>query len=86
MSTQIIIGPESDHWQYLSLTNSLTDSLTHSCLINLIDVTLACEDAYSKLVEVVTVAQVDAEDNVGNDLLQIWELTFGPKAKLLFRL
>ena len=41
-----------------------------------------CEDASSKLVEVVSVA----EDHVGNSLLQIWELTFGPKAKLLFRL
>ena len=48
--------------------------------------TLACEDANSKLVEVVTVADVDAEDHVGNSLLQIWELTFAPKAKLLFRL
>ena len=46
---------------------------------------LACGDANSKLVEVVTVAHVDAEDHVGNSLLQIWELTFGPKAKLLFR-
>ena len=48
----IFIGPESDHWQPLSLTDSLTD---------LIDVTLACEDANSKLVEVVTVADVDVE-------------------------
>ena len=48
--------------------------------------TLACENANSKLVEVVTVGDVDAEDNVGNSLLQIWELMFGPKAKLLFRL
>ena len=48
--------------------------------------TLAFENANSKLVEVVTVADVDAEDHVGNNLLQIWELTFGPKAKLLFRL
>ena len=47
--------------------------------------TLACEDAYSKLVEVVTVAVIDDEYRVGNSLLQIWELTFGPKAKLLFR-
>ena len=47
---------------------------------------LACEDANSKLVEVVTVAHVDAEDHVDNSLLQIWELTFGPKAKLLFKL
>ena len=68
------------------VTNSLTDSLTDSCLVNLIDVTLACEDANLKLVEVVTVADVDAEDHVGNSLLQIWEVTFGPKAKLLFRL
>ena len=47
---------------------------------------LACEDANSKLVEVVTVAHVDAEDHFGNSLLQIWELTFGPKAKLLIKL
>ena len=42
--------------------------------------TLACEDANSKLVEVVTIADVDAEDHVGNSLLQIRELTFDPKA------
>ena len=46
--------------------------------------TLVCEDANSKLVEVVTVADVDTEDHVDNSLLQIWELTFGPKAKLFF--
>ena len=66
--------------------HSLTHSLTDSCLVNLIDVTLACEDANSKLAEVVTVADVDAEDHVGNSLSQIWDPTFGPKAKLLFRL
>ena len=38
--------------------------------------TLACEDANSKLVEVVTVADVDSEDHVGNSLLQIWEIWF----------
>ena len=64
------------------VTNSLTHSLTH-CLI---DLTLVCEDANSKHVEVVTVADVTDEDHVGNSLLQIWELTFGHKAKLLFRL
>ena len=48
--------------------------------------TLAFENANSKLVEVVTVADVDAVDHVGNNLLQIYELTFGPKTKLLFRL
>ena len=39
--------------------------------------TLACEDANSKLFEVVTVADVDSEDHVGNSLLQIWKLRFG---------
>ena len=42
--------------------------------------TLACEDAYSKLVEVVTVVDVDDEDPVGNSLLQIRKLRFGHKA------
>ena len=39
--------------------------------------TLACEYANSKLV-----ADVDAEDRVGNSLLQILELRFDHKAKL----
>ena len=39
--------------------------------------TLACEDANSKLVEVVTVADVSDEDCVGNSLLQTWKLKFG---------
>ena len=34
------------------VTNSLTHWLTDSCLVNLIDVSLACEDGNSKLVEV----------------------------------
>ena len=42
-------------------------------------------DSNSLTVEVVTVADVDADDHVGNSLL-IWELTFGHKAKHLFRL
>ena len=44
--------------------------------------TLACEDANSKLVEGVTVTDVDDEDHIGNSLLHIWKLRFG-KAKLL---
>ena len=47
--------------------------------------TLACEDANSKLVEVSTVANVDDEDHVGNSLLHTWEPRLGNKAKLLFR-
>ena len=78
----IFIGPEPDHWLPLSLTDSLTDS----CLLDLIGVTLACEDAYSKLVEVATIADISDEDRVGNNLLQIWKLRFGHKAYFLFRL
>ena len=48
--------------------------------------TLKCEDFNSKLVEVVTVADVVDEDRVVKSLLQIWKLRFGHKAKLLFRL
>ena len=70
----------------LLVTHSLTDSLTHSRLVNLFDVTLRCEDANSKLVEVVTVADVSGEDRVGNSLLQIWKLRFGHKAELLISL
>ena len=62
------------------VSDSLTNSLTPSCLVNLIDVTLACEDANSKLVDVVTVADVDDKDCIGNSMLQIWKLRFGHKA------
>ena len=68
------------------VSDSLTHSLTNSCLVNLIDMTLACEDANSKLFKVVTVADVDDEDRVGNSLLHNSKLGFGQKAKLLFRL
>ena len=47
--------------------------------------TLACEDAYSKLVEVFAVADVSDEDRVGNSLLQIRKLKFGHKIKFLSR-
>ena len=48
--------------------------------------TLACEDTNTKLVDIVTVANVDDEDHVGNSLSQSWELRIFHKAKLLFRL
>ena len=57
---------------------------THSCLVNLIDVTLACEDASSKLVEIVTVADVSDEDCVRNSLLQIWKLKLFSILLLMF--
>ena len=49
----------------------VTDSLTHYRLVNLIDVTLASEDGNSKLVEVVTVIEVDDEKRVDNSLVQL---------------
>ena len=45
----------------------------------LFDVTLACEEINSKLVDVVSDAD---EDRVCNNLLQISKLKFGQKAKL----
>ena len=36
----IFIGPESDHWECLSLT----ESLTHCCLVNLIDVKMTTQN------------------------------------------
>ena len=56
----IFIGPSS-------LATLVTHSVTDSRLVDLIDVTMACEGANSKLVEVLTVAD---EDCVGNSLLQ----------------
>ena len=47
--------------------------------------TLACEEANSKLVEVVSFADVDAENRVEYSLLLIWKLKFGNKTKLLSR-
>ena len=55
----------------------VSNSLTHCRLVNLIDVTLACEDGNSKLVEVVTVVEVDDEKRVDNSLVQIWKVKFG---------
>ena len=54
------------HWLPLSLTPWRFLKLTNYCLVDLTDVTLAFEDASSKIVEVVTVADVDAEKHVDN--------------------
>ena len=48
--------------------------------------TLAYEDAISKLIEVGTVADGDAEKCVDDSLVQIWKLKFAHTAKFLFRL
>ena len=74
-----------DNLEVMLFTDSLTDWLTDSCLVYLIDVTLACEDTNSKLVDIVTVANVDDEDRVGNSLLQIWKLRFSRDADVWLR-
>ena len=55
----------------------LTHTHIDSCLEDLTDVTLAFEDGNSKLVEVVTVADHDAEKHVDARLEEIWKLKFG---------
>ena len=52
---------------------------------NLLKLILACEDAYSKLSKVVTIADVDSEKRVDNSLVQIWKLKFGPKIIFFFQ-
>ena len=44
--------------------------------------TLACEDADPKLVEGVTVVDVDAEKCFDDSLVQIWKLKLGNKLNL----
>ena len=52
----------------------------------MIDLTLAFENANSKLVAVVTVADVDAEKRFEDSLVQILKLKFVHKVTFLFRL
>ena len=74
----------SDPSPIIALATLVTHSLTNSCLVNLIDVTLVCQDANTKLVEVATVVDVDAEKRVDDSLVQIWKLKLGQKIKSLF--
>ena len=43
--------------------------------------TLACEDGNSKLVEVVTVVNIDDKKRFDDSCMQIWKLKSGHKAK-----
>ena len=56
---------------------SVTHSLTDSRLVDLTDVTLAFEDANSKLIDVVSVADVDAKERVEYGLVEIFKVNFG---------
>ena len=68
------------------VSNWLTNWLTNSCLVDLTDVTLASEDANSKLVEIVPVADFDSEQLVDDSSVHIWKLRFGHKIEFLSRL
>ena len=72
MTLSLYVGPRSAHW----LPLSLTDSLSAVLIEDLTSVTLAFEDANSKLLGVVSVADVDAEERVDNSLVEMLKLTF----------
>ena len=73
-------SPITDHWLPLSLTDWLADWLINCSLVDLIDVTLACEDDNSKLVEVVTIAEVQSWSRlcflVWSGLVKIFKFRF----------
>ena len=48
------------------------------CLEELTDVTLAFEDSFSKLLDVVGIADVDAEECVDDSLVKIFKRRFEP--------
>ena len=54
---------------------------THLCFWDLTDVTLAFEDANSKFLKVVSVADLDAEEGVDDSLVEILKLIFGQDFK-----
>ena len=61
----------------MCLPMSVTHSLTDSRLVDLTDVTLAFEDVNSKLIDVVSVADVDAEECFADRLVEILKLWLG---------
>ena len=57
--------------------NWLTDYCADSCLVDLTDVTVAFEYANSKLLDLVSVADVDAMERDDDSLVNILKLRFG---------
>ena len=70
--SSFFIRPKSDH----CLPSSVTDSLNFYCW-DLTDVTLSFEGAKSKLLDVVSVADNDAQVRVDDNLVDILMLKFG---------
>ena len=63
---------QSFHWLPLSL---VSDSLTP--VQQMTDVTLAPDDADSKVLDVVSVADIDAQERVDDSLVDILKLRYG---------
>ena len=55
----------------------VSDSPTHSCLVDLTNVTLAFEDSNLTLLDVVSVADVDAKERVDDSLVEVFKLKSG---------
>ena len=72
----VMSSTSSDIATFLSLPLSLNHSLTPCCLVDLVDVTLACENANSKLVDVVTVADVAFSVTTVKAFIY-WKIIFG---------
>ena len=51
--------------------------ISHCCIVDLTNMTLAFEDANSKLLDVVSVADVEVEEWVDDSLVEILRLMFG---------
>ena len=75
----LFIKPESDHC--FPGHSPLIILLTQLCFLDLTDVTLAFEDANSKFPNDVSVADLDAEEGVGDSLVEILKLMFGQDFK-----
>ena len=58
------------------MSTLVSDLLTNSCFVDLTDVALAFEDANSKLLDVVSVADFDTKECVDERLVYISKLMF----------
>ena len=58
--------------------------ISHCCIVDLTNMTLAFEDANSKLLDVVSVADVEVEEWVDDSLVEILKLKFCQDVEVYF--
>ena len=58
--------------------------ISHCCIVDLTNMTLAFEDTNSKLLDVVSVADVDVEEWVDDSLVEILKLKFCQDVEVYF--